>query len=210
MDASWEKLQDRLIKNRRSKYEQGEQPFTAPGRPFVFLPLQVLNDVVAQLAYIPHRVLMERLAEWLPELGFDLVVKRHPKCDSHEMATVLRSLGARRKVLLTNASIHDVIPGATAVITVNSGVGFESLLYGKRVILAGQADYALATTVVRSEVELRGALADLGKPIDIEYIQRFMHYYVTEYLIEGGNKAAMTKRVRAIVAPLSERLESAA
>jgi len=43
---------------------------------------------------------------------------------------------------MSDASVHDLISGANAVFTVNSGVGLEALLHGRPVVVTGECDYS--------------------------------------------------------------------
>ena len=49
--------------------------------------------------------------------------------------------GETGEILISDASIHQLIEPALAVFTVNSGVGSEALLHLKPVYLFGRADY---------------------------------------------------------------------
>lgn len=192
--ASWDKLQQEVVHKKISKYEQAADGFKKPLRPFVFLPMQILTDTVATLAYIPSYVLAGHLAEMLPDLGYDLVVKRHPLCADARVGDVMRKLRNKNNVYLAEASIHEILPEAAAVVTVNSGVGFEALAYGKKVILTGAADYAYAAETAKNRTELEAALKNLPQPADVARIKAFLHYYMTEYVFDAGGVPRMIGR----------------
>jgi CDP-glycerol glycerophosphotransferase (TagB/SpsB family) len=198
IEDTWHRLQKEVVLARKSKYGQTEVEFRRPGRPFIFLPMQILSDAVARLAYIPGLRLLEILVKELPRREYDLVIKRHPKCINPEVAKTIDRLARRDDVHVVNASIHDILPAAAAVVTVNSGVGFEALLYGKRVITTGRSDYSTATVLASTESELQSALNDLGRPVDVLQIKRFMHYYCSQYLFSFSDAAAITARIEMI------------
>ena len=50
-----------------------------------------------------------------------------------------------------NANVHDLISRARGVFTINSGVGFESLIHGKPVVTFGNCDYRWATFAADQE-----------------------------------------------------------
>jgi hypothetical protein len=195
IEAAWHKLQASIVEQKASKYPQGCAHFSPPTRPFVFLPLQVLDDTVAQLAYIPADQLLGILIRELPALGYDLVVKRHPKCQSKKVARMLDNTKNQPHVTITNCSIHEIIHCCTAVVTVNSGVGFESLLHLKRVILTGKADYAFATTAVQDDTALMKALEEISLPPDIARIKRFVYHYTMHHLFHMDDAASIRMRL---------------
>ena len=97
--------------------------------------------------------------------------------------------------VVTPASIHQILPRATAVVTVNSGVGFEALLYLKPVVCLGRADYSVAGWDVKKIEDLDAALmpALLGKPA--EFIKQFLLLAMTKYQVDCGNDIGMKQHV---------------
>src|SRR5690606_11683009 len=104
---------------------QSDEPFSCDGG-YVFVPLQMIADEVASLAFIDGLTLVRTLVEVYEGTGVHIVVKRHPYCQSPTVRRTLRRLERQGKILLSNASIHTLIERAEAVYTVNSGVGLEA------------------------------------------------------------------------------------
>ena len=195
VEETWNTLQREIVEAKQSKYIQDAVIFTPPSGRYIFLPMQVIDDTVAHLSHIPNLDLLHLLASELPAKGYDLVVKRHPKCRHSEVQQVLTVLAEQPGFHLTAASIHDIIPQAAAIVTVNSGVGFEALLQGKQVILTGKADYALVAKEVTTKADLLDALDNLGQPVDVDFLKRFIHYYTNEYLFRCDDYAAIEKHI---------------
>lgn len=154
-----EKIKD-YLKNKPSKYKQSGL-FMFPDK-FIFVPLQMENDEVSKLAHINS----VELAEILSTVYENVVVKPHP--------------GGNKRLpkgcTITDASIHSIIPKAMAVYTVNSGVGFEALLYGKKVVVSGDSDYDIVCTKVKDRDEIISSIL-LTQKDPSEYLNYMLNYY---------------------------------
>ncbi len=71
------------------------------------------------------------------------------------------------------------------MITVNSGVGMESLLHLKTVISTGKSDYSCATTTIKTEEELEQILTCIPQP-DEKLIKRFLYHYKINHLFKAN------------------------
>lgn len=143
---------------------------------YVFYPLHSEPEIALSLYGRDHQNQIEtirRLAQSIP-INWKLIVKEHP-----------RSLGYRTKNwyrrLLEIPNVYfagtDTIPyfwlkKASAVVTVSSHVGFEALVFGKPVIVLGDAAYSiLPDNMVRkvdSMSKLSTQLQDLIKSFSID------------------------------------------
>lgn len=195
IDQVWERIQTEIINEKLSKYSQKDSKFIRPNRPYIFLPMQLLNDTVATLAYISCDNLAKILADILPKLGYDLVIKRHPLCTSLHVDKILCSLKRNPHVHIVTASIHEILPMADAVVTVNSGVGFEALLYGKKVILSGKSDYAFATENCKNKEQLLTAIQNINQPVDLARIKSFLHFYMTQYVFNFQSREDLEQKI---------------
>src|SRR5690606_10428044 len=143
-DQHWRALYANLVEGGKSKYSQLDDDAPDFGD-YIFFPMQVFNDTVARLADIDTHSLLKALIEWARGSDLKVVVKRHPMCRSAAIAATLAEGEANGDILVSNANIHRLIAGAQCVVTVNSGVGAESLLHLKPVVTTGGSDYAPAT-----------------------------------------------------------------
>lgn len=192
-------LQASLVAGRRSKFKQQDEPVPSVGR-YVFFPMQVMTDAVAQLAFVDGLTLLRELSRWAQGAGYTVIVKRHPKCVVADVATALKEEQGAGRIVVSNASIHDLISGADAVVTVNSGVGAEALLHLKPVITTGGSDYGAATRVVKNREELRSALDELPKElVPTESVKRFLWAYTKRYQVHPQDTAAIEARVTELV-----------
>jgi hypothetical protein len=189
-----------------SKYKQGGEPAPRVAR-YIFLPMQVLDDVVARLAYINSLELLDHLAAWAERREVSVVVKRHPKCRSPEVAAALMKHEKNGSILVSSASVHELIRGAEGVVTVNSGVGAEALLHLKPVITTGGADYSAATRIARNLAELDAALEHVSElPFEQIDIKRFLWFYTKRYQVSADSP----EDIQAVVAQIVTKFENAA
>lgn len=173
----WHGVKSTIIDAKVSKYRQSTVLFDLPEEPFLFFPLQMLNDTVAPLAWIPMLEALDCVVKHCEKSGKKVVVKRHPMCKRADVEAALSKVAKSTSAIISSASIHDILPKASAVVTVNSGVGFEALLYQRRVITVGASEYGVATDRCRTLAELDAALF-VEKQVDKNAIKRFVWLYM--------------------------------
>ncbi|MCG3170932.1 MAG: hypothetical protein CALGDGBN_02503 [Pseudomonadales bacterium] len=131
---------------RLSATARSEAPVELPPR-YLFVPLQVDRDtqIVLNSPWIrdmQHLLeVLEALLARIADRELAIVVKEHPSCTTSHAAWHAH---ANPRLRFANANLtQELIDGAQAVITVNSTVGIEALLRAKRVIVIGNAFYAI-------------------------------------------------------------------
>lgn len=195
-------LNETLVEQGRSKFKQSHTENVPDIGPYIFFPMQIMTDSVAQLAHIDGITLLKALSQWGKNSKYKIVVKRHPKCQSYNVSDALRIEQRLGRIILSNAPIHSLIAGAEAVVTVNSGSGAEALLHLKPVITTGDSDYSAATALVRTKEKLFEALNRLPElPVSQEEIKRFLWVYSKHYQVHPDDYASVTARVRELIAP---------
>lgn len=199
LESNHRKLVDRFVRGNVSKYTQAEEAVELPER-YVFLPMQIQTDIVADLAFVDGLELLRTLADFYDGTGISVVVKRHPFCHSVSVQTTLEELAASGKIVVSSASVHSLITGAETVYTVNSGVGLEALLQLKRVVTTGHSDYAYAASVAHGPDELV-QLARRPPEVDITKILRFLHFYTNRWLVSVDAPDAVQRRLRRWLEP---------
>ncbi|SHK34656.1 Capsule polysaccharide biosynthesis protein [Roseomonas rosea] len=171
----------------QSKYRQDASiPVEEEG--FVFLPLQLPNDSVIALKHFdaPYAEGIRRMVGSLAGEGVPLVLKRHPHCTDPAIGKLLDGLVAAwpGRVSVSRASVHALIRRARAVLTVNSGVGFEALLHGKPVVAAGKAEYRVAATELTDPDAAPAALATAEAAHDPAFVRRYLFLALNQYQID--------------------------
>jgi len=107
-----------------------------------------------------------------------LIVKKHPLDSRNYNFNHLKNV-----FFVQDVNVKDLIEFSDALITVNSGVGLEALLYYKPVVCLGKAVYSNygITIPARSREELRKALANLKEPNKKkihQFVYRLLDYYL--------------------------------
>lgn len=179
-------IRERVVGNNISKYQQPDQDELIKNpTPYVFLPMQVEDDEVSKLAYVDTFNLLKKCISEIPETNYHLVIKRHPRCDSDRISELLSMASTNSQIHVLDRSIHDLIENAAAVVTVNSGVGFEALLHEKPVVNFGQTDYHWATTTFKEQSKV-SEIPDVIEKFDSKdeiAIRNFVVYYLENYLV---------------------------
>ncbi len=199
-----ERYIDELISSEATLEENGERigadnlrtRYSLHGKRVLFVPMQRPGDAVIK-HFASHAESVENFCFVLSQLSLRLpsdwriVVKRHPLESSMPPIP-----GA---VLLDHSThVYDALAASNAVLTVNSGVGLLSLLFGKPTFNLGTAFYCHdgLSVQVRNLEDIVLGLASLARP-SREHVLRFTHYLVdtfysfanTDYrkVTEGGS-----------------------
>lgn len=176
----------------RSKYSQPAAGYTHPRR-YVFVALQVIDDTVAELAWLAGPRLCENVVARYAGTGIDVVIKRHPKCRSGTVKATLDRVAEQPHVTIADADINALVRGAEAVFTVNSGVGFEALLAEKPVIVSGDSDYALACYQLRNEGDFAELPLRPDPAMAPDRLRRFLYFYLYHYCLPVSDEAAFSR-----------------
>ena len=157
---------------------------------FIFIPFQVDYDTQIML-FSPWIKNMRELFAIIEEISkksdLKFVFKEHPSSiknypDLHKRCN--------NKILFANGyPTQELIQKSKAVITINSSVGVETLLYYKKVFVLGKAFYRIdgITKGINNKDELFENLKHLDKwEINKNLIDNFLKYLYYDYLIEGN------------------------
>ena len=194
-EQQWQRLYKENVEGGLSKYQQADE--AAPlVDDFIFLPTQVLDDTVSVHADVDSLTLIHELAAWNRKTGRPVVVKRHPLCKFQSVQDALDTYAAAGSIIVSNASIHDLIRKAACVVTVNSGVGAEALIHLKPVISTGGSDYAAATTRIRTCEELRDVLdRQAWRSVSDGDVKKFLWLYTKRYMPHSADSDAILARL---------------
>ena len=144
------------ILNNVSKFTQPDIENLRLPEKYIFFPCQIPHDETIQYhSDVSVEDSLEAILESLHHFSeYSVVIKGHPANtismkpfrDIYERYKETLPAVLSEKILwLDNCSVHKLISDSSAVFTVNSGVGFESLLHHKHVYTFGLADYAHAS-----------------------------------------------------------------
>ncbi|MCW9042298.1 MAG: hypothetical protein OQK05_03045 [Pseudopelagicola sp.] len=182
IDTFFEETRARTIAGNLSKYTQTSQAEELP-EPYVFVALQTIDDMVQRNAHIPMLDMLSMIVAFFHDSGMHVVVKRHPKCRNHRVSRALKKAATAPHVTLTNGSIHEIMSGAAALFTVNSGVGAESIIHNVPVYCFGKADYMAVAHQIRTAEDLERTAKPLRSACSDDARKRFLYYYRNVYQI---------------------------
>lgn len=133
------------------------------------------------------------IADYLKNHGYKLIVKYHP-----QLREASRTLLPHDNIIIKMDSIHKLIPSSAGVISTNSGVGFESLLYDKHVFTFGISDYIhVAHTLTMDTINT--IIPTINTPFDIEKVYKYIYYLMEHYWVDVTDVEKIKKRVNLIL-----------
>ena len=118
---------------------------------YIFIPFQVSDDsqLLIQDSWIrDNKSLVISVANGLRQLGIKrkIVIKEHPR----EFRNINYSeILKHEDILFSKAGTIDLISRSNLVITINSTVGFEAVVFGKPVIITGSSLYESIPFIVK-------------------------------------------------------------
>lgn len=172
---------------------------TDTSRPYIFFPLQVPTDQsILYFSDVSEEDAVAALIAWAGARDIAVVLKPHP-------ANIKSMLPFERyadgvSVLLSNASVHDLTRHATAVYTINSGVGFEALLQAKPVVTFGRVEYDCVTfNATLDNLDQAWAFASNTSKAELENrYRRFVDWFLGSYAIDMSQPETLDNRFKDI------------
>ena len=180
------RLWQQIVAANVSKYIQNEindEPESLPER-FVFVALQVASDRTQDMARFTMDAMLDIVVTQFRGTDTAVVVKPHPKSYDLDHLGRLMALAEAGDIVLRFDGIHHLISRAQAVITINSGVGSETLLHRKPIYCFGAADYDVAAHRITSADQFAALTTPIRPALGDDDLTRFNAYYRTRYLVE--------------------------
>jgi len=191
----YDKFSNDYLPKRISKIKQEESDFKV-NTPFVFVPMQVRHDSVMKLARIKTVKLANYCIKAFANTEYKVVIKPHPRAKK----AINRVEGTDMShVVITDASIHDIIPKAAAVYVVNSGVGFESLLYLKKVFSSGGSDYSYAANEISTYEDILNSISSIKDEYDVTKIKKYLYYMLKFYFLNVNDAENVSRHIKKII-----------
>ncbi len=182
------------IRNNRSKRPQ---PPTQPDLPAAAAAIFV-QDIEKYKRPVHYLTTDEIIATTAQTLQGRVYVKPHPLLKP-EAIDALKSLCAGYKnVVISEASIHDLITASEIIVSQNSAVGFEALLHKKPVITCALCDYHHATQVCKTPEDLARALKSAPKPVAFE---KYVYWFLALNLLEPKKPEFGARAIDVLRAP---------
>ena len=173
---------------------------------YIFVPFQVGYDtqITQHSPWIKDMyVLFEVIQNISLQVDIAFVIKEHPS----DKVNTYDSLHDKKNIYFSSRSTQELIEHAEAIVTINSSVGIESLLFHKRVIVLGEAFYAIEgiSKSAESTNALKNILVTLDSwNTDKNLIDKFLKYLYCDYLIPDSWKEPSRKHYRKVEKRLLE------
>lgn len=172
---------------------------------YIFCPFQVALDTqvlmnspwVFDMVQFYH--IIERMVKNTEE-DLIFVIKEHPSCGK-EYAN-LHNLNNPRIVFANSNNTEDLIKNSEMIITINSTVGIEAMIFEKKVITLGNAFYSGYGFAkhANNEEELLNAIKTRNDwKLDTEGTLKFLSYLQSQYLIEGSWRAPNQEHLKGVL-----------
>lgn len=205
--AAWrERELARLASRNISKWDQRPRAAAAlPPGPAVLVALQIPSDNAMRHAWVDMYELARAVVRGFRGSGVTVLLKRHPRCKDPRTDAILRELRPEPGVVVTDASVHDLLPAVRAVYCINSGLGAEALLYGRAVHVAGLTDYRHACHEVRTLDDLRTDESAFTPPLPPDALCRYVYWYRNVHHVPLDQPGALDAAIRTrILEPAAE------
>lgn len=173
------KMLQNLMNDNQSKFEQpayqSPEKINLPDY-YAFFPCQIPHDeTIKYHSNVSVEEALERTCIATQEIGMDLVVKGHPVNPGSMQSLKHIVKNYPHVIWYDDVSIHQLIQTAQCTVTVNSGVGFESLLHKIPVVTFGRSEYDCVTYKVNNETNL-GKLIKLASHSVFKYDEVYKFY----------------------------------
>ena len=186
---------------------------------YIFAPFQVDSDtqILLQSPWIKDMRqffgLLVRVFKQLNDPQLHLIFKEHPSSPSTYPDLHRETVKEARIHFVNDRLTQKLIEHAESVVTINSGVGAESLLLDRPVIVTGRAFYKIPDLVMEADSEsaLLQALQSIGTFRTDQLLRRnFLLCLETEYLVPGKKFTRNEAQLQALATKISSLLENKA
>ena len=196
-----EKALPKNLEVRVSKEKRREFNSKLPKK-YIFVPFQVAYDtqIIQHSPWIKDMFDFFTIIEFLAkELSLIFIIKEHPSDRVSDYSLLHQK--ANNNIRFSSENTQTLIENAEAILTINSSVAMESLLFKKRVIVLGEAFFAIngIVKVASSKEQVLKILKDIDTwIIDNSLIDNFLYYLYYDYLLPIHWKRADLKHYKAI------------
>ena len=117
----------------------------------------------------------------MDKFDIPMIYKPHPyeNQDQNSVVNNLINLPMFNNVsIVSDVSIHELLPLSKAVVTINSGAGFEALIHLKPVVTLGKADYSASTYECKGIEDIKNSKQFINAPVDKLRIKKFLYAYL--------------------------------
>lgn len=176
-------------------------------RSYIFFPVQIPTDQsIEYFSDIGVFDAVTAVIAWAKEKDVALVLKLHPA--NRKSMIPFANLADGKTVFVSDANVNDLITHSRAVYTINSGVGFESLLHLKPVITFGRVEYDCVT--FNASTETLDEAWEYVNAVSINELETkyrcFFNWFMEDYSIDLSSPTAAKIRLDAIATQVAKHV----
>lgn len=171
----------RVRKSRSTKAPQGKDDSGQLPEFDILVPLQVPgDDALIYHADIGLEEFVTILAEFASRAKVAVLFRKHPYDETDFYSRMKERFASEYVIFDSRGHIHDVLQLASAVAVINSGVGFEAMIYDKPLLSFGRAIYDVAVgRVTKADIDdVYLALMNESVASRTERYRKFISWYV--------------------------------
>ncbi len=191
---------------RNSKKQKRSFGTILPKR-YIFVPFQVAYDtqIIQHSPQIKDmRALFDMIELISKDVDISFVFKEHPSDRVSDYSDLHKK--TNQKLLFCSENTQQLIENAEAVLTINSTVAIEGLLFHKRVIVLGEAFFAIdgIVKIAKNRVQLAKIIKNLSSwSVDEALVDNFLKYLKFSYLLPTSWKNPDERHYKEIAKRLS-------
>lgn len=112
------------------------------------------------------------------------LVKNHPLSNGKITKTTYFNYISNNVILVDDYNYKDIIKISDKVLTINSSVGLQSMMFKKECGILGKTFYNIKgiNKILNSDIEVNNFIRNKNKLIDIEKVERFISYLLKIYI----------------------------
>jgi len=182
-------IQQRASIKSKKRYSKSPELYEDLPEKFIYVPFQVNHDSQV-LLNSPRVNSMDELFQWLDysikkteDKDLFFVIKEHPS-DSTKFKHLHK---VNERILFRNFDSKDLIEKSLATLTLNSTVGLESLILGKKLILLGESCFKISgiTKFPESRDQLVECINSIDSwELDLVQVGKYLDYLNEIYCVQ--------------------------
>lgn len=202
-DEILRKFQNQLL-NGDSKHPQVHTNDKLP-KEYIFFPLQVRNDSVADLSNIEILDVLKTVSGLAKKHKKHIVIKTHPFCNSEALKS-LTSFEASNNPYFHLSSTHVItlIEKSTRVLACNSGVSLEALILEKDVYCFGKSEWYEITNKIVSLDDLEQVFLSPEKQGLSLFQKQYLAFLLDEYWIQFNDIGKVKDKIKLFLDSISD------
>jgi capsular polysaccharide export protein len=177
---------------------------------YIFVPFQVGYD--SQIIYFSDikdmRELFFLIKDIAEKLKINFVFKEHPSDKTNDYSDLHKIAQNSKYITFANKiDTEELIKKSSSVITINSSVGIESLIFHKKVYILGESFYRIEGITI--PCNKNNLLDKLTSDIEIDFnlVDKFLAYLQNVYLVKDSWRNADKEHFKNIEKKVLECLQ---